>query len=297
MINEIAMAALKNALKQAVRNSEPMTNINAKVIGVEYMENDLYEIKVRTGVANYLNFWFRTNEEGRIVKASLELFGKTNQLDIDVGPSLQLLTPEGILQIASRLTDFMALSSMELFNIHTYHWEKGVTQVHNLHRQNLLDFIKQFGLDPNADYNQQCVELAGKFAEHLRTVGEGLKEEIKRLEQKSTKSRNANMTYEESGITAISKTKFDEMVNYILTEGPDAFLLELMQTPEDRVAGIFHMTTGRHLRTVFGLWDLKPTPKIEKGVDVSPNHPDNISCVVILAARRALLNKAETLKL
>lgn len=185
MINEIAMSALKTALKTAVKNSETMIAINAKVIGVEYRENDLFEIKVRTGQASssYLNFWFCTNEEGRIVKATAEQFSKTNQMDIDVGPSLQLLTAEGILQVASRVTDFMTLSPMELFNIHTYHWEHGVTQVRSVYKQNLMDFIKQFNLDPNAEYNQQCIELAGKVAEHLRAVTERHREEVKRLER------------------------------------------------------------------------------------------------------------------
>jgi hypothetical protein len=103
--------------------------------------------------------------------------------------------------------------------------------------------------------------------------------------------------FEESGITVITKAKFQEMVDFVINDAPDDFLLELMHTPEDRVAGIYHMTAGAHIRRIFALWEVKFKPKLEDGVDCSPDHPDNISSVVILAARRALLAKAESMEM
>lgn len=44
---------------------------------------------------------------------------------------------------------------------------------------------------------------------------------------------------------------------------------------------LLHHTLGRHIRNQFGLWELKWTPVIVDGIDVSEDHPDAISMKII----------------
>lgn len=43
----------------------------------------------------------------------------------------------------------------------------------------------------------------------------------------------------------------------------------------------YHHGLGRQIRNEFGLWELSWEPKIENGVDASPDHPDAISMRII----------------
>lgn len=45
---------------------------------------------------------------------------------------------------------------------------------------------------------------------------------------------------------------------------------------------LMHSTLGRHLRNYADLWQTPWTPEVdERGIDMSPNHPDAISSKVI----------------
>lgn len=101
------------------------------------------------------------------------------------------------------------------------------------------------------------------------------------------------MTFAKLNITVIQESDFEKMVNFVLDEAPDSFILDLMQTPEEKVAGRHHMSAGQTIRNHFHLWQNQHTPVIEDGVDVSPDHPDSISSAVLIVARQRLLDKAE----
>lgn len=49
-----------------------------------------------------------------------------------------------------------------------------------------------------------------------------------------------------------------------------------------------HHSLGQHIRNVFQLWKIKWKPKVENGIDMSPDHPDEISMRIIEAAWKRL---------
>ncbi len=86
----------------------------------------------------------------------------------------------------------------------------------------------------------------------------------------------------------MSKYKtFDEIVDIILSEIDPASRSALLSMKKDDLI-MFHHSTGRAIRNDFGLWD-KENPITaqwkeeldERGVDMSPFHPDATSMRVI----------------
>ena len=57
---------------------------------------------------------------------------------------------------------------------------------------------------------------------------------------------------------------------------------EFRNTPADGLV-IYHNSLGKDIRNHFGLWDTKWEPEIINGVDMSQDHPDEISMKVIKA--------------
>lgn len=44
---------------------------------------------------------------------------------------------------------------------------------------------------------------------------------------------------------------------------------------------VYHHTLGRSIRNEFKLWQIEWTPEIENGIDVSNDHPDQVSMIII----------------
>ena len=44
----------------------------------------------------------------------------------------------------------------------------------------------------------------------------------------------------------------------------------------------YHNSLGRNIRNEFKLWDVDWEPEIVNGVDISPNHPDQVSFDIIV---------------
>ena len=88
--------------------------------------------------------------------------------------------------------------------------------------------------------------------------------------------------FESLNITAITKEKWNEIIKQVKDEAPEDFKqLLITLTKQDLIS--FHHTLGRHIRNAHGLWELGHEPVIEDGIDVSKNHPDNISMRIIEA--------------
>lgn len=65
--------------------------------------------------------------------------------------------------------------------------------------------------------------------------------------------------------------------------------LEFTETDFDSLI-VFHHTLGTNIRNYFNLWHYKWIPKIVNGVDVSEEHPDQISMEVIEQVWREVKN-------
>ena len=70
-------------------------------------------------------------------------------------------------------------------------------------------------------------------------------------------------------------------------DGPTRGYLEFVKMQEDELVECHH-GLGRHIRNHFKLWEYEWTPKVEDGVDSSPEHPDSISMEVIRGAWRKM---------
>ncbi len=75
----------------------------------------------------------------------------------------------------------------------------------------------------------------------------------------------------------------NDMINTVMIwfekdtpENRDLFL----KTPKDKLIQ-YHATLGRDIRNEFKLWETEWIPDIRRGVDCSPDHPDQISMKVI----------------
>ena len=55
---------------------------------------------------------------------------------------------------------------------------------------------------------------------------------------------------------------------------------EFKDTPFESLVR-YHSTVGLSIRNYFNLWAVEWTPVIENGIDVSENHPDRISMLVL----------------
>lgn len=61
---------------------------------------------------------------------------------------------------------------------------------------------------------------------------------------------------------------------------PLEFRIEFINTPKNSLVK-YHSTIGRQIRNGFKLWETSWKPVISNGVDVSPEHPDQISHRVV----------------
>lgn len=80
----------------------------------------------------------------------------------------------------------------------------------------------------------------------------------------------------------------EEMVKEVITwynNSPLRFRAEFSETRFEDLP-IFHASIGEQVRNTFNLWFYYWEPKIVDGVDVSANHPDNLSMRVIEEAWR-----------
>ncbi len=82
---------------------------------------------------------------------------------------------------------------------------------------------------------------------------------------------------------AFPQEKFNDIVDEITGWFYEASVTarnEFAGTPKDKLIR-FHHSLGQDIRNEFGLWDYVWEPKMEGGVDVSPDHPDAVSMRII----------------
>jgi hypothetical protein len=90
----------------------------------------------------------------------------------------------------------------------------------------------------------------------------------------------------------MTKTKTrEEMVQIVMRwfrAGPPEGQEEFLSTPEDELV-VYHSNLGRQIRIQFSLWGTEWQPIIdERGVDISPAHPDSRSMFIIKDVWRRL---------
>jgi len=54
---------------------------------------------------------------------------------------------------------------------------------------------------------------------------------------------------------------------------------------------LFHNTLGRYIRNNFNLWETKWTPELLNEIDISPDHPDQLSMNIIETVWEELKNE------
>jgi hypothetical protein len=71
-----------------------------------------------------------------------------------------------------------------------------------------------------------------------------------------------------------------DTVNTWLQEAPERDKMLFVKSTKKELI-VYHNTLGRKIRNYFELWKNEYTPIIENGIDISENHPDQISMKVI----------------
>lgn len=85
------------------------------------------------------------------------------------------------------------------------------------------------------------------------------------------------MTYEEmlkETVENIRREPYNDLVEFLGTKEADL--------------GKFHFSVGMNIRNHFKMWENTWEPKIVDGIDISPEHPDNISMKLIIDTWRTL---------
>lgn len=77
--------------------------------------------------------------------------------------------------------------------------------------------------------------------------------------------------------------EFKEMVHIVegwIHRGKVTDQQRFLDTPKEKLVS-YHSTLGREIRNEFKLWETEWKPDIVNGVDMSHDHPDNLSQKVI----------------
>ena len=93
-------------------------------------------------------------------------------------------------------------------------------------------------------------------------------------------------------ITSLTEERWNEIIADVQKEAPQEFLDTIAKMEEHELI-CFHTSAGRHIRNTYGLWSLSHAPEIVDGVDVSPNHPDTISGLILQHVRLLEIAKNE----
>ena len=98
--------------------------------------------------------------------------------------------------------------------------------------------------------------------------------------------------FKDYNITVLTEERWNEIIAAVQKEAPQEFL-DIISKMESQELICFHTSAGRHIRNTYGLWELKHEPELIDGIDISPNHPDNISGIILQHIRLLEIAKNE----